>query len=44
MLETALLKHIVWIFTKLTITMLHGTETDGLNFGVKRSKFKVSVK
>jgi len=36
-------KSISWVFTKLTTMMYYGTEMNALNFGVKRSQFKVVV-
>ena len=41
--EHNVLKSISQIFTKLTSMMYYGTEMNTLNFGVKRSKFKVMV-
>jgi len=41
--ELDVLKNICRIFIKLTPMMYYGTEMNALNFGVKRSQFKVTV-
>jgi len=42
-LLTRVLRNVSRIFTKLTAMMYYGTETNALNFAVKRSQFKVTV-